>query len=266
MRDLGGARGRKWRVRDWTVAATLTLALAGCVNAATHVSGYLRSDGTYVAPHYRSDADGIASNNWSAKGNVNPYTGQVGTKNAGGSESSSGYSINPGGPEYSAQPTDSRQTYFTLNVGMFGIKTRDLNINDSAPGLTFGIGYSLNQNIAGELRLGATSDAHAPQADASVSPFGSALLRMGTSVLEPTRIYGLIGATRVDARISSSIPAIGLNPAPYSIIRDASTGLTLGGGIERRFGDGAIGLEYVRYFNGSGAFSGLDAVALTLRW
>ena len=44
------------------------------------VRGYFRSNGTYVQPHYRSGANGIASDNWSARGNVNPYTGKFGTQ------------------------------------------------------------------------------------------------------------------------------------------------------------------------------------------
>lgn len=54
-----------------------TLAWAGDVT----VEGYYRSDGTYVAPHHRSAPDGNPYNNWSTKGNVNPYTGQPGYKN-----------------------------------------------------------------------------------------------------------------------------------------------------------------------------------------
>ncbi len=42
------------------------------------VDGYYRSDGTYVAPHYRTKADATINNNWTTKGNVNPYTGQQG--------------------------------------------------------------------------------------------------------------------------------------------------------------------------------------------
>lgn len=44
------------------------------------VRGYYRSDGTYVQPHYRSRPDGNIFNNWSTKGNLNPYTGEWGTK------------------------------------------------------------------------------------------------------------------------------------------------------------------------------------------
>ena len=49
--------------------------------AQVHVNGYYRKNGTYVQPHYRSSPNSTKMDNWSTKGNVNPYTGQVGTKN-----------------------------------------------------------------------------------------------------------------------------------------------------------------------------------------
>jgi len=45
-----------------------------------YVRGYTRSDGTYVAPHWRSAPDGNPWNNYSTRGNVNPYTGREGTR------------------------------------------------------------------------------------------------------------------------------------------------------------------------------------------
>jgi hypothetical protein len=60
-------------VTSWPLVGT---AVAGD----TYVHGYTRRDGTYVQPHYRSAPDGDRSNNWSTRGNVNPYTGQMGTR------------------------------------------------------------------------------------------------------------------------------------------------------------------------------------------
>jgi hypothetical protein len=57
------------------------LAFAGNSQAGTFVRGYFRQDGTYVSPHYRSDADGYRYNNWSSQGNVNPFTGRRGYEN-----------------------------------------------------------------------------------------------------------------------------------------------------------------------------------------
>src|ERR1700726_2651261 len=43
------------------------------------VHGYMRSNGTYVSPYYRSSPNGTVTDNFSYRGNVNPYTGAVGT-------------------------------------------------------------------------------------------------------------------------------------------------------------------------------------------
>lgn len=42
--------------------------------------GYTRSNGTYVQPHYRTAPNSTRSDNWSTRGNVNPYTGKAGTR------------------------------------------------------------------------------------------------------------------------------------------------------------------------------------------
>ena len=43
------------------------------------VQGYTKRNGTYVAPHHATNPNGIKSDNWSTKGNVNPFTGKPGT-------------------------------------------------------------------------------------------------------------------------------------------------------------------------------------------
>ena len=45
-----------------------------------HVKGYTKRDGTYVAPHHRSDPNRTQRDNYSSKPNVNPYNGKRGTK------------------------------------------------------------------------------------------------------------------------------------------------------------------------------------------
>ncbi len=52
---------------------------AACAQDAHEVRGYYRSNGTYVAPHMQTNADGNAYNNWSSRPNINPYTGRQGT-------------------------------------------------------------------------------------------------------------------------------------------------------------------------------------------
>lgn len=43
-----------------------------------YVKGYYRKDGTYVKPHYRTHSNETKNDNWSNKGNYNPYTGKKG--------------------------------------------------------------------------------------------------------------------------------------------------------------------------------------------
>lgn len=43
-------------------------------------SGYTKSNGTYVAPSHATNPNGTKADNWSTRGNVNPYTGKPGTK------------------------------------------------------------------------------------------------------------------------------------------------------------------------------------------
>lgn len=44
------------------------------------VEGYFKSNGTYVAPHYRTKANSQTYDNWSSRGNINPFTGKRGFK------------------------------------------------------------------------------------------------------------------------------------------------------------------------------------------
>ena len=58
----------------------LLIGISAPVNGATHVRGYVRrSTGHYVAPHYKSRPDHSRLNNYSTRGNINPYTGKKGT-------------------------------------------------------------------------------------------------------------------------------------------------------------------------------------------
>ena len=57
-----------------------TAAAPGATTTVVSVRGYFRKDGTYVAPRRRSAPDNSFDNNWSTQGNVNPFTGQPGTK------------------------------------------------------------------------------------------------------------------------------------------------------------------------------------------
>lgn len=44
-----------------------------------YVKGHVTKKGTYVPPHMATNPNGTQRDNWSSKGNVNPYTGKEGT-------------------------------------------------------------------------------------------------------------------------------------------------------------------------------------------
>jgi hypothetical protein len=45
------------------------------------VQGYTAPSGAYVQPHQQTNPNNTQRDNYSATGNVNPYTGAVGTRN-----------------------------------------------------------------------------------------------------------------------------------------------------------------------------------------
>lgn len=80
--------------------AVLTLGTSMQANAQdTYVDGYYRNDGTYVAPHYRTNPNDSRLDNWSTQGNTNPYTGSMGNQPR--------PSLNPSGSEneFNHQPS-----------------------------------------------------------------------------------------------------------------------------------------------------------------
>lgn len=62
------------------LAAVAAVATPTLAQRTTHVDGHVRSDGTYVAPHYRTTPDSRRDNNWSSQGNTNPHTGERGSQ------------------------------------------------------------------------------------------------------------------------------------------------------------------------------------------
>ena len=48
-----------------------------------NVKGYTRKDGTYVQPSQRTAPNSTRNDNFSTRGNINPYTGKAGTKQPG---------------------------------------------------------------------------------------------------------------------------------------------------------------------------------------
>jgi hypothetical protein len=64
------------------VAIGIAVALMASTAVAGKVRGYVKKDGTYVAPHVRTNPNSTKTDNYSTKGNYNPYTGKQGTQEA----------------------------------------------------------------------------------------------------------------------------------------------------------------------------------------
>ena len=80
------------------VAVTLLAALPA--HADSYVNGYVKKDGTYVPPHFKSNNDNNAWNNYSTKGNANPYTGEKGYVDPYKSNSGSSFGSSYRRPKY----------------------------------------------------------------------------------------------------------------------------------------------------------------------
>jgi hypothetical protein len=67
----------------FTLFLVVLVALGCCLDASARhvrVRSYTTRSGHYVRPHYRTSANRIRLDNWSTKGNRNPFTGKCGYK------------------------------------------------------------------------------------------------------------------------------------------------------------------------------------------
>jgi hypothetical protein len=60
--------------------ALIAISFVSFSQSQVYVNGYYRSNGTYVQPHYRTSPNNTVYDNWSTYPNVNPYTGNTGTR------------------------------------------------------------------------------------------------------------------------------------------------------------------------------------------
>lgn len=56
------------------------LSFSASASGSHSTRGYAKKNGTYVAPHRQTNPNRTQRDNWSAKGNANPYTGKNGAK------------------------------------------------------------------------------------------------------------------------------------------------------------------------------------------
>ena len=63
------------------VGLLVVFAADGASASDVYKKGYYRNNGTYVQPHYATRPNNTLMDNYSTRGNVNPYTGKAGTVN-----------------------------------------------------------------------------------------------------------------------------------------------------------------------------------------
>ena len=70
-------------MKQLIIAAAVAVASITASHAAgSHaVRGHVTKSGTYVAPSRATNPNGTKVDNYSTRGNVNPYTGKAGTRN-----------------------------------------------------------------------------------------------------------------------------------------------------------------------------------------
>lgn len=83
-------------VKRITLVLLFAFLTISTVHADEYVSGYTRSDGTYVSGYYRSSPNDTVTDNYSYEGNHNPYTGTEGSKHYKSSPSSEYYDTSSG--------------------------------------------------------------------------------------------------------------------------------------------------------------------------
>lgn len=123
------------------VAASALIATSAA--AQVGVSGYYRSNGTYVAPHVRTNPNNTINDNWTTRPNVNPYTGRVGTRSP--SYGSSNYgSSNYGSSSYGSSSTyrAPRTTYGSSYGSSSSTSRGSTTYGTSSQGSSYGAGYN----------------------------------------------------------------------------------------------------------------------------
>ena len=98
----------------FAVALVLFAVMSVTCVFAVHVRGYYRKDGRYVAHHERTAPNKTKNDNYSTRGNVNPYTGKSGTKPGDSAATTNAKGVRPmivdfaGGREFSNGPWTGR--------------------------------------------------------------------------------------------------------------------------------------------------------------
>ncbi len=145
----------------WITVALCLLVAGQAEGKGVRVRGYVKADGTYVAPHYRSAPNSSVSDNYSTRGNYNPYTGQAGKKDP--------YAIPPQSGGYGAgYPSNAP------------VSTYSQQVDSRAPGPAESTAYRLADSDGGWPRFN-TAAAEGQEDVNDLEPYGRARVHYLTS-------------------------------------------------------------------------------------
>ncbi|MBC7524603.1 MAG: hypothetical protein H7239_09220 [Flavobacterium sp.] len=112
--------------------------------AQVSVSGYYRSNGTYVQPHQRTYPNATRNDNYSTIGNTNPYTGTAGTQPRDGYRTTrSTYTPTYSRPTYTYS---TPQTYDSPNYSTQSYSSPNYSSNNTIYTGSRGGQYYINSN------------------------------------------------------------------------------------------------------------------------
>lgn len=85
----------------------------GVAQTIQYINPYFRTNGTYVPGHYKTTRDNNIYNNWSTRGNSNPFTGRRGYINPSNSYNSGSF-LRPLNPSNYLKPLSPLNNYQDL--------------------------------------------------------------------------------------------------------------------------------------------------------
>lgn len=129
-----------WRTLLWLILAVAVAAPS--LDAQVHVRGYYRRDGTYVRPHVRSSPNSTTLDNYSTRGNINPYTGEPGTRNP-----YPGYAAAPSGAQNTWKKEGQTAPALSALPWLTGVSTATIPRGEWAIGWTRRVGLQRRSAI-----------------------------------------------------------------------------------------------------------------------
>ncbi len=60
----------------------IVLSISNLYAGSSYTKSYIKSNGSYVQGHYKSMPNRTRADNYTTRGNINPYTGSIGTKSS----------------------------------------------------------------------------------------------------------------------------------------------------------------------------------------